>query len=63
MSKLTITIETDADIADKDLYAIGNIATKKIFRDLEPYWKGATVQSSSIRVTDSGTKVLVPATK
>ena len=52
MQKLTITIETDAAIDKKELTAFGASAADYIIAALKPFWKGATVQSSKVKVTD-----------
>lgn len=52
MKKLIITIETSADITEKELEALGVAAADYTIESLKPYWKGATVQSSKIEVTD-----------
>ncbi|KKK60193.1 hypothetical protein LCGC14_3026810 [marine sediment metagenome] len=51
MQKLTITIETTAEISKEDLTALGAAASDFIRVALKPYWHGATTQSSKIEVT------------
>jgi len=53
MQKLIITIETDATISKKDLTVLGCDAANSTIKALKPFWKGATVQSSKVEVTDA----------
>ena len=52
MQKLTITIETSADISEKELTALGYAAVDSTIEALKPYWSGAVVQSSKVEVDD-----------
>lgn len=50
MKKLTITIETDANVSKEELFALSTTAVNSITESLEGYWDGATIQSSKIEV-------------
>lgn len=53
MKKLTITIETDANVSRETLFEMGTAAINSITEALEDYWNGATIQSSKIEVDDA----------
>lgn len=52
MKKLTITIETDANVNKETLFEFSNIAVNSITEALKDYWNGAAIQSSKIEVDD-----------
>ena len=52
MKKLTITIETDANVSKETLFEMGTTATNFITKILKDYWNGATIQSSKIKIDD-----------
>ncbi|KKL00939.1 hypothetical protein LCGC14_2627810, partial [marine sediment metagenome] len=52
MQKLTIEIETSAEISESDLTALGAAAADYTVEALKPHWQGATVQSSKVEVTN-----------
>lgn len=52
MQKLTITIETSAEITKSALIALGAAAADYTIETLKPHWNGATAQSSKVEVTN-----------
>lgn len=51
MQKLVITIETSADITKEEFTALGSAAADYTVEALKPHWRGATIQSSKVKVT------------
>ncbi len=52
MQKLTIEIETSAEISESDLTALGAAAADYTVEALKPHWQGATIQSSKVKVSN-----------
>ena len=53
MKKLTIIIETDANVNRETLFGMGTATINSIIGDLEDYWGSATIQSSKIEVDNA----------